>query len=612
MLKNMNIGPRLGIGFAIMFLLLFAVCAAGCFGMGSIVYRIIASQKTDGEIAQNAAQAQAEIAGLRQLEKDILLSFDASAKRQNYFATWTSQAGRAADTIAGLEAAAATEQDRQIARELKERYASYTAEFTRVYGMIQSGAIRDMQAAVDAMAASTAVTGKMETLVKDLAEEGGRRVAQETERIRGLSQRLSWLMLGIVLAGLVIAVVLGSLITLSITRPIMQVIAVIKSLAVGDLSKPMQLRQNDEAGVLADCMRTMTQNMEAAVHVAERISQGDMTVQVTVLSKNDILGNALKHMVEKISATLAEIHFSANNVAAGAEQMSGTSQAMSQGATEQASSLEEISSSMNQIAAQTRQNAEHSSQAHSLAGDTKALAVKGNEHMGRMVDAMAQINESSRNISRIIKVIDEIAFQTNLLALNAAVEAARAGRHGKGFAVVADEVRSLAARSAQAARETAELIEGSVRKVGDGMTMAAATAAALREIVDAAAKMADLVGEIAAASNEQAQGVSQVTKGLTQIDQVTLQNTSHAEESASAAEELSSQSQSLQQLVKAFKLEAKLLTYRAAMEAENRGGAPQLVSGNRPIIAPAWGEAAAANAGTGPVILLDDREFGKY
>jgi methyl-accepting chemotaxis protein len=212
---------------------------------------------------------------------------------------------------------------------------------------------------------------------------------------------------------------------------------------------------------------------------------------------------------------------------------------------------------MTEMASQTKLNAENATQANQLASQTRSAAESGNGRMQDMVAAMAEINEAGKSISNIIKVIDEIAFQTNLLALNAAVEAARAGRHGKGFAVVAEEVRNLAARSAKAAKETAELIEGSVEKTKNGTEIAEATREALGEIVSSVSKVTDLVGEIAAASNEQAQGIAQTNQALGQIDQVTQQNSASAEESAAASEELSGQAMHMKEMMGRFKVKAR-------------------------------------------------------
>jgi methyl-accepting chemotaxis protein len=424
---------------------------------------------------------------------------------------------------------------------------------------------------------------------------------------------------GVIIMLLLAVLALYWFINRSVTKPLDQAVAFTEKVSAGDLSANLEVRQQDEIGKLSGAMNKMVCNMRELARTAEHIAGGDLTVQVTPLSDKDALGHALKGMVEKLSGTMAEINISASNVAAGAGQMNATSQAMSQGATEQASSLEEISSSMNEIASQTRQNAENATQANRLSGDAKALAEKGNAQMQLMLGAMKEISESSRSISKIIKVIDEIAFQTNLLALNAAVEAARAGRQGKGFAVVAEEVRNLAARSAKAAKETEDLIEHSVKKVQDGTVMADQTAEALKEIVAASAKVTDLVGEIAAASNEQAQGVSQITSGLGQVDQVTQQNTAHAEESASSAEELSSQSLVLQRLVNAFKVREKTAfesgaavparAYRQRMLGQ---GDVKAHTAAKPKPAAPWGGATAGNSSPEPVIALDDREFGKY
>ncbi len=264
---------------------------------------------------------------------------------------------------------------------------------------------------------------------------------------------------------------------------------------------------------------------------------------------------------------------------------------------------------MTEIGSQVRHSAESAAQANTLAATSREAAENGSAQMQQMVDAMAEINAAGKNISKIIKTIDEIAFQTNLLALNAAVEAARAGQHGKGFAVVAEEVRNLAARSAKAARETAELIEGSVKKAENGAHMADRTALALVEIVGGASQTADLVAEIAAAANEQAQGIAQVNQGLAQIDQVTQQNTASAEQSAAAAEELSGQAGELQQMLQRFQLQQGISRDGGVPAAAATGGFLSTVREPARVKSAA---AATERQRPASMIALDDSEFGRY
>jgi len=373
----------------------------------------------------------------------------------------------------------------------------------------------------------------------------------------GFSSSTKKITLGIRLVSFVIfilAFAVGFIIARRITSPILSGVRFAQKISEGDLEQTFDLQQDDEIGALAHALNTMAANLRAMVQIAERIADGDLTVQVTALSDKDALGNALIKMVGKLSHIVLEIKAAAAHVAVGSAQLSSTSLDMSQGATEQASSLEEITSSMNEIGSQTRQNADNASQANKLAGVARESADAGNMQMIQMVAAMQDIKESSQNILKINKVIDEIAFQTNLLALNASVEAARSGKYGKGFAIVAEEVRNLAARSATAAKETAEMIDRSVNKVSDGAQIATRTAKALQEIVREGQKVSDLVAEIAAASNEQARGFFQVNNGLGHVDQVTQRNTAYAEENASSAEELSSQATLLQQLISTFKM----------------------------------------------------------
>lgn len=234
-----------------------------------------------------------------------------------------------------------------------------------------------------------------------------------------------------------------------------------------------------------------------------------------------------------------------DQVASGSNQVSTSSQSLAEGSSEQAASIEETSSSLEEMSSMTKQNADNAGQADNLMKEANQVVDQANESMGELTTSMEEISKASEETSKIIKTIDEIAFQTNLLALNAAVEAARAGEAGAGFAVVADEVRNLAMRAADAARNTADLIEGTVKKVGDGSDLVTKTNDAFAQVAESSKKVGELVGEIAAASNEQADGIEQVNKAVTEMDKVVQQNAANAEESASASEEMSAQAEQM-------------------------------------------------------------------
>ena len=292
------------------------------------------------------------------------------------------------------------------------------------------------------------------------------------------------------------------------------------------------------------------------VNSANELADGNLDISIDIYTKEETgaLANAFRQMTDKINDVMSNINSASEQVAVGSEQVSQSSMSLSQGATEQASSIEELSASIEEIASQTRLNATNSDKAKEMSTSAQMYAKKGNEHMADMLKAMAEINESSTSISKIIKVIDDIAFQTNILALNAAVEAARAGQHGKGFAVVAEEVRNLAARSANAAKETTDMIEGSINKVEGGTRIANETAEALNKIVEGVSNATDLVGEIAVASKEQSIAVDQINQGISQISDVVQTTSATAEETAAASEELSGQAEMLKTQVATFRL----------------------------------------------------------
>ena len=622
--RDLKIGVKLLSSFLVVAAIAAVIGAIGIAELNSI-------HKSVEEISQDALPSVRSLLIIKEANTSAKTAERTMFSQPGVQETYEKEAGniknsfvRADEAIAEYEKLPKTKEEAALWEEYKtylDKWKTDQDEFLRLAGELQNTDPQNKEAVnllVEKMKYQTlSVTSESYKTtwesINELVEMSIKAAEEADVHAEETKASAEKMLLIIIFSGLAAAVALGIFISKSISTPIRMLEQDAEKLALGDVAVELRIDSKDEIGSLAKALQKMIEGIREQALAAEQIADGNLTVDVNVRSANDLLGKKLHEMVQSNNEIMSNIASAAEQVAVGSKQISNSSISLSEGTTEQASSIEELTASIEEISSQTELNAQNANQANKLAEDAKSNAVQGNAQMKDMLKAMEEINESSANISKIIKVIDDIAFQTNILALNAAVEAARAGQHGKGFAVVAEEVRNLAARSANAAKETTDMIEGSIKKAEGGTRIAKETAGALSSIVTEIEKVANLVNDIAIASNEQASGISQINQGIMQVSQVVQANSATSEESAAASEELSGQAMLLKETVSRFKLRKNVSTYSKvetlspevlkmldSMADSNRKNPGFENEGFREIAAPK------------KKIALSDQEFGKY
>jgi methyl-accepting chemotaxis protein len=442
--------------------------------------------------------------------------------------------------------------------------ARYDAEFDPFIDELYQAALTFDEEAVLAISADS---GPMIAFISDSFAQCMEIEVADAASVSDANTILARTMLIVIIAALAVAVILALILAFYISgiisRPLTALTAFMTragsmgdiTLSQTDVDVIQAFGQNkDETGqciaAVAKFMNHITEVSKALATVAD----GDLTVELTPLSDADVMGISLQEMTANLNSMFNEIKTATSQVSTGSSQIADGAQALAQGSTEQAATVQELSATISEIAKKTQDNAVMAGDAANLANSIMVNAEKGSRQMDEMITAVNEINQASQSISQVIKTIDNIAFQTNILALNASVEAARAGQHGKGFAVVAEEVRNLATKSAEAAKDTGDLIANSVDKATLGARIASDTAASLTEIVSGITESSAIVSRIAASSDEQNYGIRQINDGIEQVTQVVQQNSATAEQSAASSQELSSQSSMLNELIGQFRL----------------------------------------------------------
>jgi methyl-accepting chemotaxis protein len=569
-MKNLSISMKLIVGFGIVLLLMLATIVMSVLSMNGINAQINAyaqytlpNNTSLWVIRRNTVSIQRYLAqALAETDAQDIEGFLDSAQQD------------AEALLAELDTYAANQRDTsrdQKLAELSDLYAKAGATRREINKLLQSPTGQNRaQATVLFENEYVPVMDRATDILVDFTATADARAAQQKLDAEAAANTAWIILIACGVAAVALTVVITLIIRKSILTPVREIVDVFGEISKGNMKSEIRYESRDELGQMARLIKESNQMQSAILRdVMEKfglIARGDLRISVDIEYPGDFkaLKISIEDMVANLNHTMQTINTAAEQVSTGAAQVASGAQALASGSTEQASSVEELSESVSKIADQAAENSENVKIATQYVEQAGSGVTAGNEHMKRLTEAMADIDSSSGQIANITKVIEDIAFQTNILALNAAIEAARAGNAGKGFAVVADEVRSLAAKSAEAAKQTAELIQASVATVQEGTQITEQTAQILQDVGQKAARAVESIEKIEAASAEQAAAIEQIKQGLNQVSAVVQTNAATAEENSATSEEMSAQAATLREEVGRFKLNDGYVRDRAS------------------------------------------------